>query len=128
MDKKLEQKLVEKYPTLYSKYGGDIKKTCMGWGMECDNGWFNLLDELSAQLEPLNIVAEQIKEKFGGLVFYIEPCSEDIYDTAMNIINNAQSKSYTICETCGNPGKLRRNGWMRTSCDECQKEYEESQS
>ena len=80
MDTKLEEKLVEKYPTLYSGYGGDITKTCMGWGMECDDGWFELLDELSEKLEPYNVVASQVKEKFGGLRFYIESCDEDIYD------------------------------------------------
>jgi hypothetical protein len=33
--------------------------------------------------------------------------------------------SYTICEECGAPGKLRGGGWMRTLCD---KHEEERQS
>jgi hypothetical protein len=124
MDTKLEAKLVEKYPNLYSRYGGDIRETCMGWGMSCGDGWFKLLDELSANLEPLNIVAAQVKEKFGGLRFYIEGCDESVYDKVYALIDEAEHQSYKICETCGKDGELRQGGWMVTACDECQKEYE----
>lgn len=120
MDKKLEAKLVDKYPTLYSRYGGDIKETCMGWGMSCGDGWFKLLDELSANLEPLNVVAAQVKEKFGGLRFYIETCDESAFDKADVFIDEAESESYKVCEICGKDGELRRGGWLQTTCDKCQ--------
>jgi len=134
MDKKLEAKLVEKYPVLYSQYGGDIKETCMGWGMTCGDGWFKLIDELSKKLEPLNVVAEQVKEKLGGLRFYIVPCDNyafdkaddtSAFDKANALTHEASYESYKICETCGQPGELRRGGWMTTACDRCQKLYEE---
>ena len=125
MDKKLEAKLVEKYPVLYSQYGGDIKETCMGWGMTCGDGWFKLIEELSEKLEPYKIVAAQVKEKFGGLRFYIESCNSDIYDVVNELIDDAELKSYKVCETCGKPGELRRGGWMTTACDKCQQLFEE---
>ena len=124
MDKKLETKLVEKYPNLYKQYGGDIRDTCMGWGIECDDGWFELLDELSKKLEPFNVVASQVKEKFGGLRFYIDPCDGSVYDTVTEIISDAENQSYKVCEICGKDGEQRQGGWLRTTCDECQKEYE----
>ena len=71
MNKKLELDLVKKYPNLYKQYGGDITKTCMGWGFECDDGWFKLIDGLSAKLQPYGIEAGQVKEKLGGLRFYL---------------------------------------------------------
>lgn len=128
MDKKLEKKLVEKYPTLYSKYGGDIKETCMGWGMTCGDGWYKLLDELSSKLEPLNVVAAQVKEKFGGLRFYLEPCDENVYDKVNEIIDEAEQRSYKVCEICGKEGQLRRGGWLQTTCDICQALCEEGKS
>jgi len=128
MDQKIEAKLVEKYPNLYSKYGGDIRDTCMGWGMSCGNGWFKLLDELSAKLESLNVIASQVKEKFGGLRFYIESCSDEIYNKADNYITEAENKSYEVCEICGKEGELRHGGWLQTTCDTCQKLYEEGKS
>lgn len=119
MDKKLEKKLVEKYPNLYKKYGGDISQTCMGWGMTCGDGWYKLIDELSAKLEAYGVVAEQVKEKFGGLNFYIGPCEEDKFHEIHEIIGEIEEKSYKICEKCGEPGELRRGGWIQTMCDKC---------
>ena len=72
MKEELEKKLVEKYPNLYKDYGGDMTKTCMHWGFAHGDGWYNLIDELSTKLEPHGIVAAQVKEKFGGLRFYVE--------------------------------------------------------
>ena len=76
MDEKLEGRLVKRYPTLYRDYKGDMQKTCMAWGMACGDGWYILLDNLSSELTSLGkkynleIVADQVKEKFGGLRFY----------------------------------------------------------
>ena len=76
MDKKLELKLVKKYPSLYRDYNGDMKYTCMYWGFSCGNGWFNIIDNLSKQITDLEkkykikVIADQVKEKFGGLRFY----------------------------------------------------------
>jgi len=76
MNKKLELKLVEKYPVIFTEYGGDIRKTCMGWGLSCGDGWFNLIDKLCDDITKLignkdiRVIASQVKEKFGSLRFY----------------------------------------------------------
>lgn len=57
----------------------------------------------------------QVKEKFGGLRFYMSATTEAIHDT----IARAAEKSFHSCEDCGRPGKLRRRrGWLATLCDE----------
>lgn len=78
-------------------------------------GWADLLKRLVTDLESLGWNGEvlQVKEKFGGLRFYIEPTSEDIH----NCISAARQESYTICEECGAPGSLREDGWFKTLCD-----------
>jgi len=76
MDKKLELKLVEKYPLIFKEYGGDIRNTCMGWGLSCSDGWFKLIYNLCEDItkiignKNIEVVAVQVKEKFGGLRFY----------------------------------------------------------
>lgn len=59
--------------------------------------------------------ASQIKEKFGGLRFYLTSGTEEMY----KICSEAESKSYKTCEQCGNPGKVRDGGWILTLCDSC---------
>jgi hypothetical protein len=58
---------------------------------------------------------DQIKEKFGGLRFYIGGGDEAIFER----INEAERESYHTCETCGRPGQLRGDGWMVTICNTC---------
>lgn len=76
MDKKLESKLVKKFPSLYQDYNGDMRHTCMHWGFECGNGWFHIIYNLSQDITEIErkykikVIADQVKEKFGGLRFY----------------------------------------------------------
>jgi hypothetical protein len=76
MDTKLEKTLVKKYPVIFQDYRGDMRQTCMAWGMECGDGWFELIDNMCANITKVignksyKVIANQVKEKFGGLRFY----------------------------------------------------------
>ena len=64
--------------------------------------------------EPMGqVVAVQVKEKFGGLRFYVNGATEEMY----NFISFAESMSYKTCEVCGSPGKTYTDGWHQTLCD-----------
>lgn len=76
--------------------------------------------EDAAQTVP---VAVQIKEKFGGLRFYVDRASDEHY----NYIHFAESMSYHTCELCGKLGKLYTDGWHTVLCDEHAKELDRSQ-
>ena len=119
MKKELELKLVKNYPNLFKDYKGDPRETAMWWGFECCDGWYDLIDELSKKLEPLGVVAMQVKEKLGGLRFYIGAVDNDIADEVFQYISEAEAKSYEICELCGKPGKVNRQGWIQVRCTEC---------
>jgi len=58
-------------------------------------------------------VAVQVKEKFGGLRFYVDRASEKHY----NYINFAENISHRTCEECGSPGMTYTMGWHRTLCE-----------
>lgn len=107
------------YPNLYQEYGGDMRRTCMHWGFECGDGWFELLKELSAKLEPLGVVAAQVKEKFGTLRFYTEGVDVAVADAVDLAIEAAEAKSEVTCEECGAPGALNNGPWYRVSCKKC---------
>jgi hypothetical protein len=57
--------------------------------------------------------AVQVKEKFGGLRFYVQAATDEHY----NYITFAESMSYKTCEVCGAPGKRYTDGWHQTLCD-----------
>lgn len=78
-------------------------------------GWSKLIEKIWLVL-PNDVIIEQIKEKFGGLRFYVANVSEEV----MDYIHQVESESETVCENCGNPGKLYADGWWRTLCIECE--------
>ncbi len=65
--------------------------------------------------------ASQVKEKYGGLRFYMTCGTDEIFD----LIEEAEALSYKTCEECGEPGEERNTGWIRTLCDTCHKNYDE---
>lgn len=129
MREELDKKLVEKYPLLYRDRYAPMTETAMCWGFCCGDGWYDLIDNLCRNLQwntdknnyikdgveryP-QVVASQVKEKFGGLRFYVESATDAQYA----VIEFVESMSYSVCDVCGAKGKQRGGGWITTRCDE----------
>lgn len=192
MRKELDELLCKKYPKIFRDRHAPMNETCMCWGFDCGDGWFNIIDQLCANIqwhinqrtetndrnrkyilmvnaarigdfslfdeyytghnykeewiasrreeilveeipewrhseeEIPQVVATQVKEKFGTLRFYYNGGDEYI----RGLESMAEAMSAVMCEECGNPGKLRRGGWIRTLCDEhaIEKGYGENES
>ena len=79
------------------------------------NGWLGLIKELIEEAIKLGWDRQvcQIKEKFGGLRFYINGAPDGVH----KLIREAENKSYEICEVCGEPGEMRKGSWIVTLCD-----------
>lgn len=86
----------------------------------CGPGWLGLIKQLIDNLikDGWNKEICQVKEKFGGLRFY----TNELSDAGHQLVKNAESMSYKICEECGEPGKTRGRGWVQTLCDKCELE------
>ena len=158
MKRELDEALCAKYPLIFKDRNADMRTTAMCWGLECGDGWYNIIDVLCGLLtsdyrqaqsrydfikdkvdqpqwegskkiitqeqideakakldeETLKVpVAVQVKEKFGGLRFYVQAATDKHY----NFISFAESMSYRTCESCGADGKTYTDGWHRTLCD-----------
>lgn len=51
MDAKLTNKFLRRFPHLYWEYYLPMDRTCMCWGFTCNNGWENILWQLSLAIE-----------------------------------------------------------------------------
>ncbi|RKZ95623.1 MAG: hypothetical protein DRQ40_03190 [Gammaproteobacteria bacterium] len=122
-------------PIIYRGRHDDLKKSLMSFGFCCGEGWFILINELSQQVEAIAVdmknrgclenelpIVVQVKEKFGGLRFYMRHQNDEI----SSLIEEAEAKSYRICERCGLLGKLMKDdGWYRTECVSCRAKLKE---
>lgn len=68
--------------------------------------------EVAEAIEGLPIISD-IKEKYGGLRFYVRGATEEVE----NYIDFAEALSMKTCEECGAPGEPRSDGWTKTLCD-----------
>lgn len=76
-------------------------------------GWRPIVKHLVELCKIYDVPIFQVKEKFGGLRFYTDK-AHPIVDAAITL---AESKCETICEICGEEGKIRNLPWIKTLCD-----------
>lgn len=119
MKRELEEALIRDFPNLYKE--GSL---WIDHGFRCDDGWEPLLRTLSALLEreilrlpeENRFSADQVKEKFGRLRFYLSNYIPEVEA----IVDQFEIYSSMICECCSGVGSMReRGGWLKTQCDEC---------
>ena len=150
MKKELEHQLYEISPVFFKDAiaceSGEKNEmdTCMFWGCECGDGWFEPLKKMAFRFHVLNeyakntgvqVYASQIKEKWGTLTVYFDVGTDEkskatkqeikqITQFANLIIENAGKECRDICEFCGG-GDMRFNpiiqtrGWISYVCQDC---------
>jgi len=129
MNEENTEKLRKTFRKLYPEFHPSNAMRNAPFYFECRDGWFQLIWNLSEKLEAeiTNLEAKyasdndvkmpqarQVKEKFGGLRFYMVPTTE----TIEKMIKEAMKISEITCEVCGEPGELRGDRWMYTLCEQ----------
>lgn len=75
-------------------------------GFECEDGWFDLIYDLSSSLQNQENVSEirvsQVKQKMGHLVYRVETLSDEINQ----LIAQTQNKAKETCELCGSDNSV----------------------
>lgn len=127
MDQHLSDRLIAAFPQLYRRWQGrdmqEVWRTRQDF--ECGNGWFELLWQLSAQLEAVLAALPEmerdayaptnVKEKVGELRFYLTRYTPEM----VREIRSAEEQSIRTCEECGKPGaRQEMGGVIRTRCTE----------
>jgi len=147
MREELDKLLCEKYPKMMVNRNRPMTETCMCWGFECGDGWFNILDRLMGNIQHHidwknqqkekfdrgdgcpQVTLDQVKEKFGTLRFYYSGGDEYI----RGMVTMAESMSGVTCEGCGAQAETYWpkaenggiGGWVRTECKPCEQKREE---
>ena len=96
---------------------------------------------------PVDLIMERIREKLGTMRVYYQfegqpqivrvvekpgavitirrrPEETDFQREIADIVQRWEEKSADVCEQCGQPGTLRKGGWLKTLCDRCAASHE----
>jgi len=132
MNIKLEKKLYKKYPKIFKQRKLSCRETAMCWGISTGDGWYWLIDNLCNTIQKYidtngqdQVEAVQVKEKYGGLRFYIQ----GVNNLIEGMIWLAESLSYKICEECGSTDRVTQTeGWISTLCKKCMDKRNETRT
>jgi len=86
-----------------------------------DEGWYQIVVDCDKELTAIdsNYKIFQIKEKFGGLRYYMTPCNDTTKkqrDQMYEVISKYETIAARTCEATGLPGVLMKSagGWLKT--------------
>jgi hypothetical protein len=111
--------LKEKYPKIFVNLG--TPRHTMNH-ISFRDGWFTLVNRLCGLIQNYvdnngieQVVAVQVKQKFGELRFYYNGGD----DIVAGMVRMAECMSHVICEDCGNAAKTQdvNGGFYRSVCD-----------
>ena len=174
MKPELDKQLCEKYPKIFKNRNASQMESCMYWGIDVSDGWYDIIDALCQaatytyttsimvdeadgkrlniapysytnettyhfEIKPPQLVADQVKEKFGTLRFYyhteleekmsylketgkypeLDKILERYYNYFDGIVHFAETLSERTCEVTGLKGEMHvtgggRSGWYKT--------------
>ena len=95
MKQELDTLLCEKYPKMMVNRNKDMKETCMCWGFECGDGWFNILNQLMDNIQH-HIDWKEKQRKWA--IDYNEMAAQpkagnfDLFEETMNALPNVEYK------------------------------------
>ena len=114
MRKYLTDILFTKHSSLYQSRDTSL----MHFGFGCNDGWFELINTLSALITKRapQVIASQVKEKFGQLRFYFKNCGEQDADYIYGLTIMAEILSSLICDKCSLAGDLYFQEYPCTRC------------
>jgi len=153
----LELKLAEEFPFMRQnadeqrKDDGSISQLHDAFGLDVSDGWYEVIRGLCRDITtayekaglPVDIVIDEVKEKFGTLRFYYHlgehnpvinavdsiddgssigamPGVSDLQKEIEEIVDKWEEESGNVCEKCGSAGELRDDlSWVLTLCDSC---------
>jgi predicted NAD-dependent protein-ADP-ribosyltransferase YbiA (DUF1768 family) len=99
MNSELERKIYDADPVFFRQKDMDMTQTCMCWGIECGDGWFEPIFEFVQKVRILNdclstmnmcIVASQIKSKWADFTCY---WNMDVLDKGKNVELSEQQQA-----------------------------------
>lgn len=109
MSPELTERLFAEFPELFRGRHLPITQNLMGFGFECEDGWYDLVRRLAADIVAhaadagLKPLAVQVKQELGTLRFSVDKADAHIH----SLCAAAERQSSLTCEKCGMPGQLR---------------------
>ena len=95
MKQELDEMLCEKYPKIMVNRNKDMKETCMCWGFECGNGWFQILNQLMGNIQnhiDWKVKQHEVAIKFNEMTTQLKAGDSTLFDEEYKDMINQEYK------------------------------------
>ena len=111
MDSHKTNELYKKFPHLYRERTAPLESSGMGWGFQCENGWYKIIYEMSKKIDKISTEGEHApaislvsRHEDGTLYVAVSNITPPVAD----IVTSATEQSRLTCEFCAyTPAFLR---------------------
>ena len=101
MKQELDKLLCEKYPKMMVNRNKGMQETCMCWGFECGDGWFNILDQLMGNIQH-HIDWKEKQRKwaidYNEMAAHAKAGNFDLFEEANKSLTNEEYKNERLAE------------------------------
>jgi hypothetical protein len=101
MKQELDKLLCEKYPKMMVNRNKNMQETCMCWGFECGDGWYNILNQLMGNIQ--HHIDWKEKQR-NGAIKYNEMATQakagnfEMFEEDMKALPNDEYKEKRLAE------------------------------
>ena len=111
MDKQKTDQLYERFSHLYRERSAPLESSMMGWGFQCEDGWYKILYDMSKKIDKISkggefapAISQVSKHEDGTLYVAVSNITPPVAD----IVTRATEQSRLTCELCSySPAFLR---------------------
>ena len=103
MDSQKTNELYEKFPHLYRERTAPLESSSMGWGFQCESGWYKIIYEMSKKIDKISTEGEHApaislvsRHEDGTLYVAVSNITPPVAD----IVTGATEQSRLTCEFC----------------------------
>jgi hypothetical protein len=101
MKQELDKLLCEKYPKMMVNRNKSMQETCMCWGFECGDGWFNILNQLMGNIQHHIDWKDKQREyarKYNEMAIQAKAGNFDLFEESMKDTVNLEYKEKRLAE------------------------------
>ena len=106
MKQELDKLLCERYPKMMVNREKSMRETCMCWGFECGEGWFNILDQLMGNIQHHIDWKEKQRNwaiEYNEMAAQAKAGNSELFDESMKDLVDQEYKERRKQELINNP-------------------------
>jgi hypothetical protein len=126
MKQELDKLLCEKYPKMMVNRDKPMMETCMCWGFECGDGWFNILDQLMGNIQHHIDWKDKQRQSaidYNEMAKAAKEGNFDLFEKANEYIQDKEYKQKRLAETIAGDFRIVPDSIPQVTLDQIKEKF-----